>query len=139
MSAYLGFAADLRRLLDRLLPLADEYADDFKAAAALMPGLDAKVRDQLATEHLVHCFRREHGGKYIKALPKAAVQRAGGRGTRQRNRTTVLLAELGVTSGDVRAWAIHQGLLTTITRGQIAYDLVELYALAHEHQKERAG
>jgi hypothetical protein len=125
MNAYLGFAADLRRLL----PLAEEYADDVKAAEALIPGLDAKTRDTLAAEHLATCFRREHGARFVRRLPQEIAARSG-KGNPQVNRTDALLAELGVTAGDVRAWGVSQGLCQP-TRGRVPFDLVEMYALAH--------
>ena len=41
------------------------------------------------------------------------------------------LAELGVSSTDVKAWAVQQGLLPEVKRGRIGINLVEQYAAAH--------
>ncbi len=42
-----------------------------------------------------------------------------------------LLTDLGVTTTDVRSWAIDQGLMAPGTHGRIALALVEQYATAH--------
>lgn len=47
------------------------------------------------------------------------------------DRARDLLAQLGVTSNDVKRWAVTQGLLDTVKRGRIRVDLVELYAATH--------
>lgn len=41
------------------------------------------------------------------------------------------LTELGVTSRQVKEWAVEQGLIPTVVRGRIARDLVEAWAAAH--------
>ena len=43
----------------------------------------------------------------------------------------IFLAQLGVTSNDVKRWAVTQGLLDTVKRGRIRVELVELYAATH--------
>lgn len=45
-----------------------------------------------------------------------------------------VMAELGVTSNDVKRWAVDQGLLDAVKRGRIRVDLVETYARHHQHQ-----
>lgn len=43
-------------------------------------------------------------------------------------REVALLAELGVSAHDVKAWAVERGLLDTVRRGRVALQLVEAYA-----------
>lgn len=126
---YLGFAGDLRRVLDKMRPLTTEYADDWKAAAAIVPTLDKKIRDQLATEHLVRCYRQ--ATKSESTLPRQSRKASV-------DKVNLLLGELGVSSGEVKAWGVHQGLVTEIKRGRVGMDLVELYALAHEKEVARS-
>jgi hypothetical protein len=137
--AYLGFAADLRRLLTKMRGLREEYGDEWQAAAALIPTIDVKVRDQLATEHLVHCWNIDTGGAEPEphllgtdgSVPDALPPLPPGR-KRRDSAGKQLLRQLGVSAGDVKAWAISQGLLAEIKRGQPGMDLIELYAVAHE-------
>lgn len=41
------------------------------------------------------------------------------------------LTELGVTSNDVKVWAVSAGLLDAVRRGRVKASLVEAYAAAH--------
>lgn len=41
------------------------------------------------------------------------------------------LAELGVTSRQVKEWAVEQGLIPAVVRGRISRGLVEAWAAAH--------
>lgn len=127
---YLGFSEDLSRILGKMLVEAEKSRDDWNAAASLVPSIDAKTRDQMAVEYLVVRFRAKHGAQYDKPLPQT-VNRNGEPKKHGPNRTDELLEELGVTAGDVKAWAVHQGILTQIKRGRVGIDIVELYALAH--------
>lgn len=45
----------------------------------------------------------------------------------------LILAELGVDSHTVKAWAVEQGLLPAVVRGRISTAIVELYREAHSH------
>lgn len=136
MSAYLGFAADLRQVLDRMPPLAEEYGDEWKAAAALIPRMDTAVRDQLATEHLVRCYRLAHDiPDRLSPLPEA--ERVPGtrkvRSDKGRpHRNAELLRTLGLSAKTVKQWAVTQGLLPEVKRGTVRLDLIEAYVLAHQ-------
>lgn len=47
-----------------------------------------------------------------------------------------LIAELGVTTRDVKVWAVSVGLLDQVRRGRVAGSVVDAYALAHRPQAD---
>lgn len=51
---------------------------------------------------------------------------------RRTDRARDLLAQLGVTSTDVKRWAVTVGLLDAVKRGRISVELVETYAEMHQ-------
>lgn len=58
------------------------------------------------------------------------------RGQRQKaeDRVTRHLERLGVTSHDVKVWAVGQGLLPAVRRGRVKGELVAAYEAAHQTQ-----
>jgi hypothetical protein len=52
------------------------------------------------------------------------------------NRVDVRLAGLGVTSRQVKEWAVDAGLLDHVHRGRVAAHLVEMFAEARERLNE---
>lgn len=52
-----------------------------------------------------------------------------------RHRADVLLAQLGVTTADVRAWAVDNGYLRPGQRGRVGLAVVEAYAQHHTTRK----
>lgn len=54
----------------------------------------------------------------------------------QVNRVDVRLAGLGVTSREVKEWAVDAGLLDRVHRGRVAAHLVEMFAEARERLNE---
>lgn len=52
------------------------------------------------------------------------------------DRVTRRLNQLGVTSHDVKEWAVTAGLLDRVRRGRIRAELVEAYANRTTHPKE---
>lgn len=47
------------------------------------------------------------------------------------NATGALLAQLGVTSRDVKEWAVIKGINTEVSRGRVSLQLVQSYAEEH--------
>ena len=47
------------------------------------------------------------------------------------HRADALMADLGVTAGQVKAWAVQHGLLDAVRRGRVASALVDAYAVHH--------
>lgn len=55
-------------------------------------------------------------------------QKASAEVTRKR------LAQLGVTSREVKEWAVRAGHLAAVTRGRVALDLIDDYVHAHQRK-----
>ena len=58
-----------------------------------------------------------HNGGHIKPVPTAEV---------------ALMNLLGVTSRDVKQWAVEAGLLTGVRRGRVSLAIVQAYQKEHE-------
>lgn len=133
---YLGFAAALHDILTRRMrPLAEEYDDEWTAAAALVPTLDAKFRDQLATEHLVRCYRLAHDiADPVSPLlkPEKGPGKRPGPPPGTRPPAEALLVELGLNREAVKQWAVSAGLIPAVRPGSIKLSVIEAYVMAHQ-------
>lgn len=69
------------------------------------------------------------------AEPRVVVHRDGPHNSQT---TLTRLAELGVTSRDVRTWAINTGIPHVPDRGLVSLALIDRYAAAHTRQEHTA-
>lgn len=60
------------------------------------------------------------------------VRRRRGPRRKAEDRVSKHLAQLGVTSHEVKVWAVGQGILPAVKRGRIKGELVAAYQAAHE-------
>lgn len=69
----------------------------------------------------------------LRAQVQAAIDelRAEAAPVRPLGRTEARLAELGVSSWDVKVWAVERGLLAAVARGRVSLLLVEAWAEEH--------
>lgn len=68
--------------------------------------------------------RQELGIRIVTTLPTRTVSRL------QVNSVDEQLADLGVTSRDVKVWALEAGLISGVTRGRVSQRLVDAYRSA---------
>lgn len=89
-------------------------------------GTDRRARNKVAPRSKTFNMRNvQHPGSGNEAhtLPPPS--------DRQPDRRIARLEELGITTRDVKAWAVTQGLLSKVTKGRAAGPLIEAYAAAH--------
>lgn len=79
---------------------------------------------QALREYLAEAIAQEERGAAMIPFEKPRQDRVGLR-----------LAQLGVSSHDVKVWAYGQGLVDAVKRGRIAAELVEAYAAATHMQR----
>ena len=63
----------------------------------------------------------------VKHYPDAITTRGKPR-TNHKSLNIQLLEELGVTTMEVRVWALQKGLIDKITRGSLKYEIIQAYA-----------
>ncbi|WP_183092922.1 hypothetical protein [Nocardioides stalactiti] len=119
-------AVESRTRLEQLQTLERRVRHEIDSATRA--GNRRELARLLTLEQKITDAIRGEGGR---PLPK----RTGAPRTRRKkaeDRVTKRLQQLGVTSHDVKVWAVSVGLLDQVRRGRIKGAVVEAYATAHQ-------
>lgn len=114
---------DLRRRTNHELQYARRH-DDHQLTGqltTLLAKIDQAITDEGGTPP---------GGPADPGKRGSAQRPRRGRAQKASDRVTRRLEQLGVTSHDVKVWAVSAGLLDRVRRGRIRGELVEAYATA---------
>lgn len=76
------------------------------------------LRDKITAEIEHERRAGRHNGIALRDIPTSA---------------EALMATLGVTSRDVKEWAVQAGLLARVVRGRVSLAIVQAYQKEHEH------
>jgi hypothetical protein len=75
------------------------------------------LRDRITYEIETERRNGRHNGHAMRDIPSSA---------------EALMNTLGVTSRDVKEWAVERGLLTAVRRGRVSLAVVQAYQKEHE-------
>lgn len=75
------------------------------------------LRDHITREIEIERRAGRHNGTPLQDIPTSA---------------EALMATIGVTSRDVKEWAVQRGLLARVVRGRVSLAIVQAYQKEHE-------